>query len=256
MHERIEGSSNNMDVRSGVLEIVPEGIPTRCCSWMVVVQKRDGTPRPTVDLQSLNRECLKDTHHTQAPFHLLNQIPPNSYKALLDAKDGYHVVKLDEESRDLITFITEWAHNHYTRGPQGFTGTGDLYTRRTHDITMEFQNKVKIVDDTLLFANSMEEAFWDTFNFLYHSSSLGMTFNPAKFKFAHTDIDFVGFRGTQVLPPDMTYSIISPPYKSISLGYGHGTASSIRCQGLTNYNLIWSLLDNYSVARGVATRVT
>ncbi len=67
----------DMDVRSGVLEKVPEGIPTRCCFRMVVVQKRDGTPRCTVDLQSFNRECLRETHHTQAPFR---PIPPTHTK--------------------------------------------------------------------------------------------------------------------------------------------------------------------------------
>ncbi len=95
----------------------------------------------------------------------------------MDAKDGYHAVELDEESHDLTTFITEWGHYRYAREPQGFISTGDFYTCCTDDITVEFQNKVKCFDDTLLFANSVEDAFWDTFNFLHHCSSLGMTFN-------------------------------------------------------------------------------
>ncbi len=134
-----------------------------------------------------------DPSHT-GTINLVNQIPPNTYKTLLDAKDSYHAVELDEESCDLTTFITEWGRYRYTWGPQGFIGTGDFYTHHTYDITMEFQNKVKCVDDTLLFANSVVDAFWDTFNFLHHCSSLGMTFNPAIFKFAQTDIDFAGFR--------------------------------------------------------------
>ncbi len=162
-------------------------------------------------------------------------------------------MELDEESHDITTFITESGCYCFTQGPQGFIGTGDFYIRRTDDITMQFQNKVKCADDTLLFTNLVGDAFWDTFNFLHHCSSLGMTFNPARFKFAHTDIDFAGFRelNQTVLPQAMTYLIplqISPPLE-ISLGYDHGTASSIRCHGLTNYNLSWSLSDNYSVAR-------
>ena len=128
----------------------------------------------------------------------------------MDAKDGYQAVELDEESCDLTTFITEWGRYCYARGPQGFIGTGDFYTHRTNDITMEFQNKVKFVDDTLLFATSVEDAFWNTFHFLHHCSLLGLAFNPAEFKFTHTDIDFAGLR----VNPAMTYSIplqISPP---------------------------------------------
>ena len=102
---------------------------------MVVVQKRDGTPRRTVDLQSLNRECLRETHHTQAPFHLVNQIPPNTYKTLFNAKDRYQAVELDEESHHLTTFITEWGRYRYARGPQGFIGTGAFYSHHTNDIS-------------------------------------------------------------------------------------------------------------------------
>ncbi len=134
---------------------------------------------------------------------------PNTYKTLLDAKDGYDAVELDEESRDLTTFITEWGHYLYARGPQGFIGTGDFYTCRTDDITMEFQNKVKCVDDTLPFVNSVTDAFWDTFTFPQHCSSLGMTFNPAKFKFGHTVIDFAGFRVKPDGPPPPSHDLLN-----------------------------------------------
>ncbi len=63
---------------------------------------------PPDALWTYNRECLSETHHTQAPFYIVNQIPPsNTYKTLLDAKDGYHAVELDEESRDFTTFLNE-----------------------------------------------------------------------------------------------------------------------------------------------------
>ncbi len=78
--EKVVKELLDRDVRSGVLEKVPEGTPSRCCTCMAVVQKRDGTPRRTVDLQSLNRECLRETHYIQAPFHLVNQIPPTPTK--------------------------------------------------------------------------------------------------------------------------------------------------------------------------------
>ena len=39
------------DVRLGIIEPVPPGTPTLWCSKMVVVAKKDGSPRRTVDLQ-------------------------------------------------------------------------------------------------------------------------------------------------------------------------------------------------------------
>ena len=57
------------DVKLGVIEPVPWGEPTTWCSRMVIVAKSDGSPRRTIDLQSLNDASVRQTHHTPSPFH-------------------------------------------------------------------------------------------------------------------------------------------------------------------------------------------
>ena len=46
------------DIALDIIEPVPQGVPTRWCSRMVVVSKKDGSPRRTVDLQALNKATL------------------------------------------------------------------------------------------------------------------------------------------------------------------------------------------------------
>ena len=55
------------DVRKGIIEAVPAGEPTQWCARMVVVPKKDGRPRRTVDYQRLNQACRRETHHMRAP---------------------------------------------------------------------------------------------------------------------------------------------------------------------------------------------
>ena len=59
----------NADIALGVIEQVPQGVPTTWCSRMVVAQKKDGQPRRTIDLQKLNKATLRETHHTRSPSH-------------------------------------------------------------------------------------------------------------------------------------------------------------------------------------------
>ena len=92
----------------GIIEAVPAGEPTEWCSRMVVVPKKDGRPRRTVDFQRLNRASLRETHHTRPPFDLVSSVPKHAFKTVADAYSGYHQVPLDEESRKLTTFITPW----------------------------------------------------------------------------------------------------------------------------------------------------
>ena len=108
---------------------------------MIVTRKHDGRPRRTVDLQRLNAQCLRETHHCESPFKLATQVPPNMKKTVLDATDGYHSIELDEESRPLTTFITEWGRYRYKRLPQGFVAAGDASTKRYDDIIKDIDRK-------------------------------------------------------------------------------------------------------------------
>ncbi len=111
----------------------------------------------TVNLQNLNRECLRETHHTPPPFHLVNQMPRNMYKTVLDAKDGYHSIELDESSRDLTTFIIEWGKYQYRHDPQSFTATGDFYTRCTDEIMKDFRNKVNVLTTSYCITRALKQ---------------------------------------------------------------------------------------------------
>ena len=143
-------SDLDRDVQLGTIEPVPQGVPTKWCARMVVVPKKDGTPRRTVDLQHLNIATYRETHHVASPFDQASVIPPHTKKTILDAWNGYHSLPLDNQSKDATTFITEWGRYRYRRAPQGFHATGDTYNRRFDDITMDFPRKTKIVDDSLL----------------------------------------------------------------------------------------------------------
>ena len=94
------------DVERGIMTSVLIGTPVDWCSPMVVTAKKNGKPRRTIDLQHLNSQCSRETHHCQSPFLAACQVPPITKKTILDAVDGYHAIELDAESQPLMTFIT------------------------------------------------------------------------------------------------------------------------------------------------------
>ena len=191
------------DVALGIIEAVPQGTPTLWCSRMVVVPKKDGTPRRTVDLQNLNKATLRETHHTPTPFHTVSVIPKGKVKTVLDAWNGYHSVPLSAAARDATTFISEWGRYRYLRAPQGFHASNDGYTKRFDDITAGFPRVVRIIDDSLLWDDDIATSFWHTVRYINLCSDNGIVFNPDKFKFARNEIEFAGF--------DITSTGYQPP---------------------------------------------
>jgi hypothetical protein len=180
------------DVRIGVLERVSPNTPTKWCSRMVVTGKADGTPRRTVDLQPLNRCSVRQTHHVPSPFHLADRVPQGTKKTVTDAWNGYHSVPIREEDRHYTTFITPWGRYRYKVAPQGFLASGDAYNQRFDAIIADFMNKVKCVDDTCMWANSIETAFFQACEWFDLCVRNGITLNPKKFQFAQDVVDFAG----------------------------------------------------------------
>ena len=165
------------DVRMEILEKVPMGVPTTWQSRMVVVSKKSGKPRRTVDLSPLNKHCLRETHTTESPFFQVTRVEPQSFKTVLDAWNGYHAVELDEESRNLTTFITPFGRYRYRRA-----------TAERH---------CKVVDDGLLYDQTIEGNFYHTFDYLKLCGDNGITFNVDKFQFCQREVEFAGFRVTE-----------------------------------------------------------
>ena len=56
------------DMKLGIIEKVPMGVPTTWQSRMVMVANKSGKPKRTVDLSPLNKHCLRETHSTKVPF--------------------------------------------------------------------------------------------------------------------------------------------------------------------------------------------
>ena len=82
------------DVRLKIIEEVPQGTPVTWLARMVPQGKKNGGVRRTVDLQKLKEATLRETHHTPTPFDIVSTVPPDKYKTVLDAWNGYHSLPL------------------------------------------------------------------------------------------------------------------------------------------------------------------
>ena len=195
-HKKVKAGLDR-DEAIGVIEKVPPGTPTTWCHRMVCVPKKDLSPRRTVNFVPLNQYSARQTHHTMSPFHQASMVPPNTYKTVLDAWNGYHSCSLEEDSKHLTTFITPWGRYRYRKLPQGFLSAGDAYTDRYDRIIAEVEDKTKCVDDTILWKPSIKESFLHTCNYLTLCSRNGIVFNKEKFCFAREEVEFAGFMITQ-----------------------------------------------------------
>ena len=82
--------------RMGVLEEVPANSPVEWMSRMVTPSKKNGDPRPMVDLSDLNKAYKRQTNHTKSLYHLASEVPKNIKKTCFLAWNGCHSLELEK----------------------------------------------------------------------------------------------------------------------------------------------------------------
>ena len=78
----------------------------------------------------------------------------------------------------------------------GFHASGDAYTRRFDDIMVNMRRKIRCIDDSLLWDDTITGAFWHTFEYLKTGADGGIIFNADKFQLALEVVEFAGFEVT------------------------------------------------------------
>ena len=84
------------------------------CSAMAFVPKLNRKVRSVLDLVHLNKFVERPTHPFPTPRDIVAQIPNTAkHFAVFDALHGYWQIPLDDESKPLTTFITEFGRYRY-----------------------------------------------------------------------------------------------------------------------------------------------
>ena len=206
--EEAAKNSIEYDLLAGTLEKIP--MDENTTKWgvarQVVVAKPSAPGEPakcrrTVDYKMLNAHINPSVYHMDPPLKQAERIKSDSYKTVLDARDGFHSIPLDEASRKFTHFITK-SHGilRYTCVPQGCITSPAAFNERM-DVAEKnekgehmFPNMTRLMDDTCLYENTIEEIFKSTCKYLTTIGRAGISFSPSKFQFAKREVDYVGFR--------------------------------------------------------------
>ena len=221
-------------VRMGILENV--SAKNNHDLWlapMIVVPKRDNTPRRVIDFSLLNKFCKRSAEASLDTNRMATAVPvPEPGKEIffscLDAWNGYHSIPLDEEAKKYFGFLSEWGTFRYNVAPQGFLGSGDHYVAQYNSIMGKLLEEEetnpdsvfkcfsdtsegpkwstpawkRCIDDTLIWSSSMKQSFLQCAKYLSFCGGEGIIFNPKKLEVGKKEVNIFGFRMTQsgVLP--------------------------------------------------------
>ena len=181
-------------VKKRIIDPVPADYVTEWCHPFCPREKPSGGIRPTVDLKGLNEWIIPSAHPVTSPYEAVHSLTPGAqWFTLMDAKNGYHQILLDEEAQDLTCFITPWGRYKFLRGPQGCTETGYKYLYESDQAVAGIPGTTKVVDDIATATLTFWQNLLTTIEVLERCRKGGITLSPNKFKFAEKEVQYVGY---------------------------------------------------------------
>ncbi|XP_038055799.1 uncharacterized protein K02A2.6-like [Patiria miniata] len=131
--------------------------PTKWIHNMVVVRKPNKI-RVCLDPHGL-KKAIKHNHY---PIPTVDEVAPRLKNAKLlsvvDAKDGFLQVVLDEPSSYLTTFWTPYGRYRWLRMPFGISSAPEEFQRRLHECLEGLENIAVIADDILVYGSGETQA--------------------------------------------------------------------------------------------------
>ena len=171
--------------------ITKEESPTDWVSNIVIVERPNKKIRICLDPHHLNKAVRRC--HFQLPT--LDEITSNlagaKYFSKLDAKNGFYMLKLDDDSSKLCTFATPFGRYRFLRMPFGISCAPEIFHREMHKI-FSMEGVEVFSDDILVWGRTKEEHDARLKEVIDRAVQNCIKFNKEKCIFGVTEIDFLG----------------------------------------------------------------
>ena len=194
----------NQDILTSVTE------PTPWVSSVVVVPKKDGKLRICLDPKELNKAVQREHY----PLPTIEEIATRLYGAkcfsILDVRNGFWHIPLDEDSSRLTTFNTPFGRYRWKRSPFGISSAPEVFQRKMHEVIEGLKGIEVIADDFIVvgFGRTEEQATADhdqnLMAFLERCKERYLKLNASKIRLRLPKVPFIGHvataQGLQVDP--------------------------------------------------------
>ncbi|GFS68221.1 retrovirus-related Pol polyprotein from transposon 412 [Trichonephila clavipes] len=175
------------EVEKQIDEWLEQGIIRESCSDfsspVVVCIKKDGTMRLCIDYRKLNKKIVKDRYPLPIIEEVLDKLGNGKIFTMLDLKNAFFHVDVDEASRKYTAFVTETGQYEFLKVPFGLSISGNYFQRYINYVFSEFLRDGTLIiylDDIIIPATDEKEAYKKLARVLETTSRYGIELNLKK----------------------------------------------------------------------------
>ncbi len=169
-------------------------------TWLsptVLVNKPDGSKRMCLNYRQVNKHLATDIYPLPRLEELVDQAAGQQYYVTLDMREADFQLMLDEESRDLTTFIDGVTLYRFKGLPFGLNCSPAIFSRRMASLLAPLLRKgwmKNYLDDLIIFAPTFQELLTRLRELFTLLTSNGVKLNLSKCTFGLKEVTFLRHR--------------------------------------------------------------
>lgn len=192
VEKRIQGLIN-----ANIIEPVVDGMDTSFCSSMLVVPKGKEDIRLVIDLRGPNRYIHRTPFSMPTLEKILAELDGATWFSTIDLSNAFFHIELDEESRHLTNFFTEFGMFRCVRLPFGLCNAPDLFQETLQrKILGGCKGCKNYLDDILVFGKTKAEHDENLAAVRSCLANHNVKLNESKCVFGSQSVKFLGFNLT------------------------------------------------------------
>ncbi|KAL7304666.1 hypothetical protein TKK_0002912 [Trichogramma kaykai] len=189
LQQKLKMELNKME-KMGIIKKIEK--PTEFVSSLVMVNKPGGKIRICLDPQYLNSCILREQQQFPTIEEIASKLNGAKYFTTLDANKAFWQIELCDESQEYTTFNTPYGRYCYQRLPYGLNSSPEVFHRVYSKIFENIENVVIYIDDTLIWAETVEQSNEILKKVLEQAKKYNVRFNKDKCKFNVTEVRYMG----------------------------------------------------------------
>lgn len=186
------------DLREHLKELLDSGViresQSPYASPIVIVRKKSGKVRMTVDFRTLNKRTIKDNFNLPKIEEIFTCLSGSRWFSTLDLKSGYYQVEMHEADKEKTAFTCPLGFYEFNRLPQGVMNAPSTFQRLMERCLSALNRRgcMVFLDDLVIYSDTLESherKLRQVFDVL---AEYGLKLSPPKSKLFQTDVKYLG----------------------------------------------------------------
>ncbi|XP_062558257.1 uncharacterized protein K02A2.6-like [Armigeres subalbatus] len=190
--------SMEADVEEAIRGLLEKDIIERAqgpLSWvspLVPIRKADGKIRLCVDMRAANRAVKRENYPMPNIDAAITSITKVTKLSKIDLEAAYYHFELDEDSRDITTFVARSGVYRFRRLMFGIKSAPELFQREMENLFRGIEGVIVYMDDVLIHGATDEEHDEALKRVLQILKDRNMKINDQKSIYSVTEVEFLG----------------------------------------------------------------